>query len=950
MAKNSSANPSSSFDASPRSDIPAPASAPEAIEIRGARVHNLKNVTVSFPRHQLIVVTGVSGSGKSSLTMDTLFAEGQRRYAESLSAYARQFFMRMEKPEVDNIHGLCPAIAIEQKVSTRNTRSTVGSMTEITDYLRLLYTRIGRTFSPVSGREVKRDQVSDVVDFIRDLPLDEEIKILVPLKPVSGRSVLEELKISLQKGFVRVYMPGASPAIQRIEDLIEEGISPQGSPGSLYILIDRLRTTEWEEEDLFRLADSIDTAFEESRGECYLEVGGKEIHAFLHRFEADGIQFEDPTPHLFSYNNPYGACPRCEGHGTVIGIDPDRVIPDRTLSVYEGAVVPWKGNKMNEWRENFLLRAGREGFPVHRPVEELSKEEYRLLWEGGEGIEGIQQFFDMVEANIYKIQYRVLQSRFRGKTPCPDCKGTRLRPEALYVKIGGLPISDCLAMPVHRLHAFIKELSLSPYETQVAQRLLREILQRLETMEKVGLAYLSLDRLASTLSGGESQRIHLTKFLGSPLTDSLYILDEPSIGLHPRDTDRLIEVLQSLRDQGNTVVVVEHDESIMRAADHIIDMGPLASHLGGQVVATGTAEELEEHPDSLTGKYLRGALTLSADSSPRPASGWIHLEGAHIHNLRNLNLSLPLGQFTAISGVSGSGKTSLIRQTLYPALKTHLGKDPGEARGGYRRLHGDLDKILHLELVDQNPIGKSSRSNPVTYVKAWDEIRRLLARQKQSQLQGYREKHFSFNVSGGRCEYCKGEGEILVDMQFLSDLRLPCEFCKGRRFSDPVLEVTYKGKNVFDLLNLSVDQALDFFSSEPKIVQALTPLAQVGLGYIQLGQSANTLSGGEAQRVKLAYFLGKASGLENKPGLFFFDEPTTGLHFHDIQKLLGAFHALIDQGHTVVVIEHHSDLIRAADWVVDMGPEAGEGGGEILYSGPPEGLKKVKESHTGKYL
>ncbi len=938
---------------SPESSHPAPDSyipSPEAIVIKGARVHNLKNIDVRFPRNQLIVVTGVSGSGKSSLTMDTLFAEGQRRYAESLSSYARQFFMRMEKPDIDSIHGLCPAIAIEQKVSTRNTRSTVGSMTEISDYLRLLFARIGRTFSPVSGREVKRDQVSDVVDYIRHLPPDQELKILVPLNRQPGRSLSEELNLALQKGFVRLYIPGGSPSLVRMEDYLEEGSSILDGESPRYILIDRIKTREWEEEDLHRLADSVETAFEESGGECYLEVDGKEILSFLHRFEADGIRFEDPIPNLFSYNNPYGACPRCEGHGKIIGIDPNLVIPQPSLSVYEGAVAPWKGNKLDEWRQNFILRASEQGFPVHRPVAELSEEESKLLWEGNDRIKGIRDFFEMVEANLYKIQYRVLQARYRGKTLCPVCQGTRLRPQALYVKIGGRNIAELLAMPVHRLRAFLKELSLTPYEKQVASRLFQEIDLRLETMERVGLAYLSLDRQASTLSGGESQRIHLTKFLGSPLTDSLYILDEPSIGLHPRDTARLIQVLQSLRDLGNTVVVVEHDESIMRAADHILDIGPLASHLGGEVVATGTAEELKNHPHSLTGKYLRGELRLSRPSSPRPPKGWIHLDGAHLHNLRDQNLSLPLGQFTAVSGVSGSGKTSLIRQTLYPALLHLLGHNPTEYRGAYKKLHGDLEGIQHVEIVDQNPIGKSSRSNPVTYVKAWDEIRRLLARQPLALSRNFREGVFSFNLDGGRCAECKGEGEILVDMQFLSDIRLPCESCMGRRFKDEVLEVRYQGKNVYDILCLSVDQALEFFSREPKIHQALKPLSDVGLGYIQLGQSANTLSGGEAQRVKLAHFLGKGSGLERKQGVFFFDEPTTGLHFHDIQKLLGAFDALIDQGHTVVVIEHHSDLIRAADWVVDLGPEAGEGGGRILYSGPPKGLPQVKESHTGRYL
>lgn len=919
--------------------------APAEIFVKGARMHNLKNIDVRFPRQKLIVVTGVSGSGKSSLTMDTLFAEGQRRYAESLSSYARQFFTRMEKPDLDYIKGLCPAIAIEQKVSTHNSRSTVGSMTEIADYLRLLFARIGRTYSPVSGREVKKDQVSDVVDYIQALPKETEVKILVPFQLKSGRNQQEELQIALQKGFSRLYIPKSG--LQRIEDFLDSEAAESKSP--LFLLIDRFLVTDWEEEDLHRMADSIETAFEETQGACLLEIDGKEQVPFLNRFEADGIRFEEPSPNLFSYNNPYGACPKCEGFGKVTGIDPDLVIPDKSLSVYEGAVAPWSGEKMGKWRENFILHAPAHDFPIHRPISELNKEQFNLLWKGNHKVEGVEDFFRMVEENLYKIQYRVMLSRYRGKTDCPECMGTRLRPEALYVKIGGLNIAQCMAMPVHELHRFLEDLQLSNFEEQIAHRLLLELKQRLETMDKVGLAYLSMDRLANTLSGGESQRIHLTKFLGSPLTDSLYILDEPSIGLHPRDTARLIEVLQSLRDLGNTVVVVEHDEAIMRAADHIIDMGPLASHLGGEVIGEGSHRDLMKNPQSLTGQYLSGKMKISTEKTPRPVTGWIHLEGAHLHNLKSVDLSLPLGQLTVVSGVSGSGKTSLIRQTLYPALQRLQGQ--GTSRPGpFRKLHGDLGRITQIEMVDQNPIGKSSRSNPVTYIKAWDEVRKLMAQQPLARQNGLREGSFSFNVDGGRCDTCKGEGEIQVDMQFLSDIRLTCETCKGKRFKDEVLAVKFKGKNVYDILNLSVDQALDFFSGVTKIHRSLEPLSQVGLGYIRLGQSASTLSGGEAQRVKLAYFLGRGAGIDKKEVLFIFDEPTTGLHFHDIEKLLGAFHALLDHGHTVLVIEHHTDLMRAADWLIDLGPEAGANGGRILYAGPPEGITQVKESQTGAFI
>ncbi len=923
-----------------------------AIFIKGARMHNLKNIDVAIPRNKLTVVTGVSGSGKSSLTMDTLFAEGQRRYAESLSAYARQFLMRMDKPDVDYIRGICPAIAIEQKVTTRTPRSTVGSMTEIYDYLRLLFARTGRTYSPVSGKEVKKDSVADVVDYIQQLPEGTKVQILVPMITRYGRSIAEELNILMQKGFSRVYITGNGPDKPvRIEDILENteavDISGKKKKQKIYLLVDRIVVKPFDEDDLHRLSDSVQTAFYESEGDCLIETDGRELHNFNNRFEADGIVFEEPVPNLFSFNNPYGACPECEGFGQVLGIDEDLVIPNKTLSVYEGAVVCWRGEKMGEWQTAFIRNAARYHFPVHKPVADLSAAEYDLLWNGNDRVEGIRAFFDMVGQNLYKIQYRIMQARFRGRTVCPSCKGARLRKEALYVEVSGQTIAALMAMPATELHDWLQQIKLTPNEQVIGKRILIEINQRIRTLLDVGLGYLTMSRTANTLSGGESQRIQLTRFLGSNLTDSLYILDEPSIGLHPRDTSRLISVLKSLRDLGNTVVVVEHDEMMMREADHIIDMGPRASHLGGEVVATGHYKELEKHPQSLTGQYLSGKLRIEPPAEIRKPGGIISLQGCRQHNLKAIDADFPLNLLCVITGVSGSGKTTLVRQTLYPALLQHFGTG-ADRPGLHSRLAGDLHRITSVEMVDQNPIGKSSRSNPVTYIKAWDEIRKLFARQPLAKMRGFAEKHFSFNTDGGRCDTCKGEGEVTVEMQFLADVHLLCESCKGKRFKDEVLEITYREKNVYDILEMSVDEAIDFFSAEKKIKTAMQPLADVGLGYVKLGQSSNTLSGGEAQRVKLASFLGRHAGREKI--LFIFDEPTTGLHMHDIRKLLQSFNALIDNGHSVIVIEHNTDVIRSADWVIDLGPEGGAGGGHLLYAGPPAGIKKSRQSLTAQYL
>lgn len=930
------------------------------ILVKGARVHNLKNVTVSFPRNQLIVVTGVSGSGKSSLTIDTLFAEGQRRYAESLSAYARQFMARMVKPDVDYIKGLCPAIAIEQKVITRTPRSTVGSMTEIYDYLRLLFARTGKTISPISGKEVKKDDVADVLKAIQETKSGTKLVILALFKQHAKREIREELNILIQKGFTRMYIresgvgSGESGVVTRIEELLEltdkdlnSKLKFQNSKLSSFVLIDRIVIKEFDEDDIHRLSDSIGTAFYEGEGEMYLEMEGIGVKHFSNKFEMDGIQFEDPVPNLFSFNNPFGACPTCEGFSQVLGIDSDLVIPDRRLSLYEGAVAPWKGEKLGWWREQFIKGSSKSGFPIHKPIIDFTKEQYQQLWSGVGTAQGIDDFFKEVEQNLYKVQYRVLLSRYRGRTNCPDCKGYRLRKEALYVQVGGRHIGELCDWQVRDLKKWFDELMLTDHDRQIAKRILIEVHQRLQTLIDVGLGYLTLNRLANSLSGGESQRIQLTRSLGSNLTNSLYILDEPSIGLHSRDTVRLISVLKSLRDLGNTVVVVEHDEMMMREADYIIDMGPLASHLGGEVVAVGNYDQIIADPESLTGKYLTGELRIDPPKITRKSIRRITVENARQNNLKDITVSFPLNCLCVVSGVSGSGKTTLVKQVLVPALRKIKGEF-AEKVGLHKNISGDVDYISQIEMVDQNPIGKSSRSNPITYIKAYDHIRDLFAKQPLSKTRGFQPKHFSFNVDGGRCDTCKGEGEQVVEMQFLADVHLTCESCGGKRFKEEVLEVQYKGKSVFDVLELSVDEAIDFFMEEKNIKTAIQPLQDVGLGYIKLGQSSDTLSGGEAQRVKLASFLGKGKGIGHV--LFVFDEPTTGLHFHDIKKLLASFNALIEQGHSLIVIEHNTDVIKSADWIIDLGPEAGDAGGTLVYEGVPAGIKKIKESYTGKYL
>jgi excinuclease ABC subunit A len=941
-----------------------------SIYIKGARVHNLKNVTVAIPRNKLVVVTGVSGSGKSSLTIDTLFAEGQRRYAESLSAYARQFMQRMNKPDVDYIKGLCPAIAIEQKVITRTPRSTVGSMTEIYDYLRLLYARAGKTISPVSGREVKKDDTADVVKAICNLKPGDKVLILVPFRQGANRKVSEELNILMQKGFSRIYVKDAGKGeILRIEDALEDaGLQKKLAPvaatkagsgkkatSSLspvnYLLIDRLIAKDFDEDDRHRIADSATTAFYEGEGELFLEINDTKLLHFSNKFELDGIVFEEPVPNLFSFNNPFGACPTCEGFSQILGIDADLVMPDKRLSVYEGAVAPWKGEKLGLWREQFIKGTAAVKFPIHKPIIDLTDEQLQQIWEGAGTAQGLHDFFKEVEQNLYKVQYRVLLSRYRGRTTCTDCKGYRLRKEALYIKVGGRHIGQLCELPVRDLKTWFDQLELSEYDQQVAKRILIEVKHRIKTLMDVGLGYLTLNRLANSLSGGESQRIQLTRSLGSNLTNSLYILDEPSIGLHSRDTERLIAVLKELRDLGNTVVVVEHDEMMMREADYIIDMGPLASHLGGEVIAQGNYDAIVSNPESLTGKYLSGVLQVEPPKNVRKWTRSIKVEGARQNNLKNITVEFPLNTICVVSGVSGSGKTTLVKQVFYPALNKLKGEFADRA-GLHKGLSGDVDSITQLEMIDQNPIGKSSRSNPVTYIKAYDEIRDLFASQPLSKIRGFLPKHFSFNVDGGRCDTCRGEGEQVVEMQFLADVHLTCESCGGKRFKDEVLEVQYRGKSIYDVLDMGVDEAIAFFTDGGKdgadVAKKLQPLSDVGLGYVKLGQSSDTLSGGEAQRVKLASFLGR--GRAQGAILFIFDEPTTGLHFNDIKKLLTSFNALVEQGHSILVIEHNTDVIKSADWVIDLGPEAGDGGGNLVFAGKPGDLKKCKESYTGRFL
>ncbi len=949
---------------SPKRKTTSPAKYQQNIFIKGARVHNLKNIDVEFPRNKLIVVTGVSGSGKSSLTIDTLFAEGQRRYAESMSAYSRQFMARMNKPDVDYIKGLCPAIAIEQKVITRTPRSTVGSMTEIYDYLRLLFARIGKTISPVSGREVNKDDVTDVVNSVNKLKNGDKLLLLVAFRRMHHRDAKEELHILMQKGFSRIaaFSNQGGFEISRIEDIEQrKDLDSFFAHQTFYILIDRLvvkSPTDASEDYNHRIADSVNTAFNEGEGELLLEINSKEKLHFSNKYELDGITFEEPIPNLFSFNNPYGACPVCGGFSLILGIDPELVIPDKRLSIYENAIAPWRGEKLSQWKERFIKVANKFDFPIHKPVIDLTAAQYNLLWTGNEYFGGLNEFFKEVEQNLYKIQYRVLLSRYRGKTICPECHGYRLRKEALYVKINNKNIGELCEMPVKDLKEWFAQIELSDFDKTVAKRILFEINNRLATLQEVGLGYLTLNRLANSLSGGESQRIQLTRSLGSNLTNSLYILDEPSIGLHSRDTENLIKVLKNLQSLGNTVVVVEHDEMMMRNADHIIDMGPLASHLGGEITAEGNYNQIIKNPESLTGKYLKGELKIDPPKNKRKWNRSIKLEGARQNNLKDIDVIFPLNVLCVICGVSGSGKTTLVKQILFPALKKLKG-EYAEKVGLSKGLSGDMDFISQVEMIDQNPIGKSSRSNPVTYIKAYDEIRELFSKLPLSRIRGYQPKHFSFNVDGGRCDACKGEGEQVVEMQFLADVHLVCDVCNGKRFKEEVLEVTYNDKNIFEVLEMSVDEAISFFGKEiysskkneitgVDIAKKIQPLNDVGLGYIKLGQSSDTLSGGEAQRVKLASFLGKGKGQGNL--LFIFDEPTTGLHFHDIKKLLASFNALIEQGHSIIVIEHNMDIIKSADWVIDLGPEAGDEGGNLVYAGVPEGLKKVKESYTGKYI
>src|SRR5690554_136395 len=921
------------------------------IIIKGARVHNLKNLDLALPKNKLIVITGMSGSGKSSLAFDTLFAEGQRRYVESLSAYARQFLGRMNKPEVDYIKGIAPAIAIEQKVITSNPRSTVGTSTEIYDYLKLLFARIGRTYSPVSGQEVTRDSVATVVDHALNHPTDTMVNILCPLPPHPKRSLLEEMTVLLQKGFVRVRYKGSLIKIESLIEQLEAAAGKQLPSGEheVQILVDRVRL-DGEEDTTHRLADSIQTAFFEGRGDCFIEIDGEELH-FSERFELDGITFEEPSPNLFSFNNPYGACRRCEGYGKVIGIDPDLVIPDKSRSVYDGAIAPWRGEKMGEWLQKLVKNSLKFDFPIHRSYSDLTPAQQELLWAGNEYFKGLDDFFVDLEQHTYKIQYRVMLSRYRGKTTCPECRGSRLKKEAGYVKVAGKSIQELVLMPVSELKVFFEKLSLDKHDQAIAKRILIEIKNRLAFLCDVGLGYLTLNRLSSSLSGGESQRINLATSLGSSLVGSLYILDEPSIGLHSRDTQRLINVLRRLQKTGNTVLVVEHDEEIMRAADQIIDIGPNAGIHGGEVVFQGTHEELKKKPESLTTQYLTGAEKIEVPANRRKLSNFIEITGARENNLKNITVRFPLNIMTVVTGVSGSGKSSLVSKILFPALTKLLG-EYGERTGHHATITGDHHLLNAVEYIDQNPIGKSSRSNPVTYLKAYDEIRKLYSEQQAAKIQGLKPSHFSFNVDGGRCDECQGEGTIKVEMQFLADVYLICETCGGKRFKEDILEVQYKGHNIDDVLNFTVNQALELFkqgksSTEKKIVKRLQPLQDVGLGYVKLGQSSSTLSGGESQRVKLASFLALE---KDSPTLFIFDEPTTGLHFHDIRKLLNSFNALISRGHSIIIIEHNLDVIKSADWIIDLGPEGGDKGGELVFAGTPEELITIKGSYTGQAL
>ncbi|MBQ0768138.1 MAG: excinuclease ABC subunit UvrA [Bizionia sp.] len=910
------------------------------IIIKGAKLHNLKNIDVVIPRNKLVVITGLSGSGKSSLAFDTLYAEGQRRYVESLSSYARQFLGRLNKPKVDYIKGIAPAIAIEQKVNSTNPRSTVGTTTEIYDYLKLLFARIGKTYSPVSGLEVKKDTVSDVLNYIKTLEEKEKLLLLSPIFLEEGRTIENKLQALNQQGYARIQYKGEILKINDAKNI--------NALDDLFLVVDRIVTKD--DEDFYnRLADAIQTAFFEGKGECYIKTLKDDTKRhFSNKFELDDITFLEPNVHLFSFNNPYGACPKCEGYGDIVGIDDDLVIPNTELSIYENAIFPWRGESMSYYRDQLVNQSHKFDFPIHKPYFKLEEAHKTLIWEGNQYFEGLNSFFEELESKAYKIQNRVMLSRYRGKTKCKTCHGKRLRPEANFVKVDGASLTDLVEMPLDKLAHFFKNIQLNDHDTTIAKRLLIEINNRLAFLSNVGLDYLTLNRKSNTLSGGESQRINLATSLGSSLVGSMYILDEPSIGLHPKDTERLILVLKALRDLGNTVIVVEHDEDIMKEADQIIDIGPEAGTLGGEVVATGTFEEILKS-NSLTAQYLNETLKIKVPKKRRTSKYNVEVIGARENNLKNINVNFPLGMLTVITGVSGSGKSTLVKKIVYPALQKAL-TGFGEKPGQFSELKGNYANVKHIEFVDQNPIGRSSRSNPVTYIKAYDDIRALFSKQKLSTIRNYQPKHFSFNVDGGRCETCKGEGEVTIEMQFMADVHLECETCKGKRFKKEVLEVTFADKNIDDILNLTIDDAITFFDENhvTKIKNKLQPLQDVGLGYVTLGQSSSTLSGGEAQRIKLASFLGKGNTKET--ALFIFDEPTTGLHFHDIQKLLKSFTALIEKGHSILVVEHNLELIKCADHIIDLGPEGGEYGGHLVAFGTPEELVKNKESITGKYL
>lgn len=913
------------------------------IIIKGAGAHNLKNIDLALPHDKFIVLTGLSGSGKSSLAFDTLYGEGQRRYVESLSSYARQFLGRIDKPKVEYIKGIAPAIAIQQKVNTSNPRSTVGTSSEVYDYIKLLFARIGRTYSPVSGREVKKEGVTDVIDYIKNLPEGTRMEICAVYAIPEGRTFSQALEALAGQGYSRVKVEGKTV---RIEDLLSFGAD---YPYREFLLVVDRAAASSDEGSLARMADSVSTAFYEGGGQMLIEMPDTgEKRSFSDRFEEDGIKFMEPSPHLFSFNNPLGACPVCEGYGRVIGIDEDLVVPNTSLSVFQGAVAPWKGEKMGLWRQAVIDSADKSGFPIHTPYFELPQKHKDDLWHGTRYFKGIDDYFAMLEKDSYKMHYRIMLARYRGKTVCPECHGKRLRKEASYVKVGGCSITDMVDMPLDELRAFFSSLKLDEYENKVAGRLLTEINNRLDFLTEVGLGYLTLNRASSTLSGGESQRINIATSLGSSLVGSLYILDEPSIGLHQRDTERLIGILKKLRDVGNTVVVVEHDEDVMLASDLLVDIGPMAGSEGGEVVFCGPPSQIRD-ADTLTARYLRGDLEIEVPSSRRPVRKFIEIKGAKENNLKNIDVRFPLDMLTVVTGVSGSGKSTLVRRILYPALAKIL-SETLERVGSHASIEGDVDAIGSVEMVDQNPIGKSSRSNPVTYVKAYDDIRDLFASQKLSKIRGFSAQHFSFNVDKGRCPVCKGDGEVVVQMQFMADVHLECEACGGKRFKREVLEVRYQDKNISDILEMTVDQAIDFFRlhGNDKIVEKLEPLSDVGLGYIHLGQPASTLSGGEAQRIKLASFLGK--GKVPVKTLFIFDEPTTGLHFHDIKKLLASFDSLIRRGHSIIVIEHNPDVIKCADYVIDLGPEGGNDGGRLVFAGTPEKLVGCSGSYTAKYV